>query len=60
MSNMKEKKKMNITPQEIIDFGKVILIWGGILMLLGSALIIFGYAYKDFICEVVNGIIERI
>lgn len=59
MSNIKENKHMNITPNELIEFGKVLMIWGGIIFGIGAAFLVIGCIWKDLFYEVAMGIMEN-
>lgn len=59
MSKKKEKRQMNITPVELMEFGKVMMIWGGIMFAVGAVCFGIGYIYKDFFYEVAMGIMEN-
>lgn len=55
------KNKMNLqTPNEIIELGKVLMIWGGTIFLVGATMCIIGYIYKDLLFTIINEIMDRI
>lgn len=51
---------MEITPVELIEFGKVLILWGGSLILLGGLCMGIGLIYKDFLYQLASDIIDKI
>lgn len=52
--------KMNITANEIIEFGKVLMVWGGSIVLIGAILTTIGVIYKDFFNTIITGILNKL
>ncbi|MBY6860782.1 hypothetical protein [Clostridium botulinum] len=52
--------EMNITANEIIECGKVLMVWGGSIVLIGATLTVIGTIYKDFFSTIITGILNKL